>query len=684
MRGTGVAVVRPTQPDFIFGLTPGDVVWDLETHPNCFTLSAIHATTGNIWQFEYSDYRNDMERILLFCRVLKEQGCRLVGFNSLGFDYPVLHMILQCDGICTPADIYQKAMSIIRGNSFEHMVWENNWYLPQIDLFKIHHFDNRARSTSLKVLEFNMRMDSVEDLPFPVGIALTPEQVSVLLKYNLHDVRATLDFLRHTQDQIRFREELTAKYGQSFMNHNDTKIGKDYFIMQLEEASPGSCYRYVDGKRKMVQTEREEIRFADVIFDYVQFREPEFNRVLDFFRKQVISPFETVGAFKDVNCTVRGFQFDFGAGGIHGSVDSQVVTSDDEWIIEDFDVASYYPNLAIQNRLYPQHLGETFCEIYADLYQQRKQHAKGSAENAMLKLALNGVYGDSNNQYSPFYDPQYTMSITINGQLLLCMLAEALMQYEPLQMIQINTDGLTVRYPRSARDWVHSICHWWEGFTKLPLESTEYRRMFIRDVNNYIGEYTDGSVKRKGAYEYELEWHQNHSMLIVPKLAEKALLRDLSVADAFHDMMTDTPESPVEYFYDFLLRAKVNRGSTLEWGGDPVVNIVRYYVSTDGDVLEKVMPAAGPESQFKKANGVSQYTYDQWHHEHGNVWNAEIHTKNQSTYEERRTGIHTGHTVQLLNRIEPERIGEPGYCDDINYDFYIAEAEKLVRPIRGW
>ena len=43
-----------------------------------------------------------------------------------------------------------------------------------------HHFDNKARATSLKVLEFNMRSDSIEDLPFKVGATLTRDQVDVL------------------------------------------------------------------------------------------------------------------------------------------------------------------------------------------------------------------------------------------------------------------------------------------------------------------------------------------------------------------------------------------------------------------------------------------------------------------------------------------------------------------------
>lgn len=64
--------------------------------------------------------------------------------------------------------------------------------------------------------------------------------------------------------------------------------------------------------------------------------------------------------------------------------------------------SSMYPNIAISNNVFPQHLTKRFCDIYKDVYEQRKSYAKGTAENAMLKLALNGVYGDSNNQFGPF------------------------------------------------------------------------------------------------------------------------------------------------------------------------------------------------------------------------------------------------------------------------------------------
>ena len=203
-----------------------------------------------------------------------------------------------------------------------------------------------------------------------------------------------------------------------------------------------------------------------------------------FFKDVVIDPLETKGFFTDLTATVDDFKFVFGAGGIHGSVHGRTFRSSDTHDIVDVDVTSYYPSIAISNRWFPEHLGEQFCDIYAGLKQQRVGYAKGTAENAMLKLALNGVYGDSNNQYSPFYDPAYTMSVTINGQLLLAWLAETVMRIDGATMIQVNTDGLTVKLPRGKRSELSDACASWEKFTGMDLEHVEYRSMFKNAITN--------------------------------------------------------------------------------------------------------------------------------------------------------------------------------------------------------
>ena len=464
-----------------------DWVYDLETFPNVFTIALEHAQSGVKVAWEITPWRNDSRQIVSFVDYLAATGGRMVGFNNLGFDYPVLHLLYRMR-TADAATLYAKAQAIIASqelNRFQHQVYPSDRVVEQIDLFKIHHFDNMARSTSLKLLEFNMRLASVKDLPFPVGSTLSRDQVVMLKEYNMHDVHATRMFYDQSLDMIRFREELTERYGRDFMNHNDTKIGKDYFIMQLEKAGV-ECYTFSPEGRTPRQTPRPTIALRDAILPWINFQQPEFQRVLTWLKEQTIT--ETKGVFKDLTATVNGFTFVFGLGGIHGSVEREKVVSDDEYVIESWDVTSYYPNLAIKNRFYPAHLGEKFCDIYADLFEQRKKYPKKSSESATLKLALNGTYGDSNNKFSVFYDPLFTMKITLNGQLLLCMLAESLMKVPTLRILMMNTDGLEYRVHRDYVPSARAACGFWEHMTNLTLENVQYSRMWIRDVNNYIAE----------------------------------------------------------------------------------------------------------------------------------------------------------------------------------------------------
>ena len=656
--------------DFIFGITNGDIVYDIETYPNAFSLYAIHSISKKEWLFEVSFRKNEIQLLCSFLDTLSKMNCRMVGFNNINFDYPVIHFLYKNSKITTIKNIYDKAMSIINSydQRFSHIIWDNQQIVPQVDLFKIHHFDNKSKSTSLKVLEFNMLSDSIEGLPFKVGTILNSDQIDELIKYNRYDVLQTLKFYEHSLEHIKFREILSKKYNRNFINHNDTKIGKDFFIMQLEESNPNSCYYYVDGKRKIRQSIRSEIKLSDVILHYIKFEHSEFTRILNFFKNKTIQ--ETKGVFEKLSCSIGDFTFNFGTGGIHGSLNNQKFYSDDEYIIEDWDVASYYPNLAIVNKFYPEHLGQKFCEIYKDVYEQRKTFKKGTPENAMLKLALNGVYGDSNNPYSPFFDPKYTMSITINGQLLLCMIADQLLRHPviDMQLIQINTDGLTIKYKRRNIDWVHRLMKWWENLTGLELESVEYKQMFIRDVNNYIAEDAKGNIKRKGAYDFNLGWHQNHSALIIPQAVSAHLLNGRHVRSFIH---THT------LIMDFMLRTKLPKKHILKWGVKQIQNVTRYYISTDGDILEKMMPPAGTVGSYKRANGLLESYYRQISDQVGNNWDARIHTKNKSKYEERKSIIHPGWTVQVCNRLE-------GFTfNDINYEYYIQKANELIKDAGG-
>ena len=365
------------------------------------------------------------------------------------------------------------------------------------------------------------------------------------------------------------------------------------------------------------------IHLKDAILPWITFQQPEFIRVLNWLKAQTIT--ETKGVFTDLTATVNGFTFVFGLGGIHGSLENVVVESDDEHVIIDLDVTSYYPNLAITNEFHPEHLGKDFVAIYSNLFEQRKQYPKKSSESAMLKLALNGVYGDSNNKFSVFYDPLFTMSITLNGQLLLCLLAERLMEIGGLSLVQINTDGVTVRVPRAHMQRVDETCAWWMHMTGLNLEQVRYRRMYLRDVNNYIGQYEDGTVKRKGAYEWKTGWHQNAGGLVIPKVAEKVLVEGAPIRETVENW---------PHLHDFMLRIKVPRSSYLQWGDHQAQNTTRYYVAKGGKPLTKWMPPLKGKTDWRKF------------------------------------AVESGWNVQVCNNIKD--VGLP-----VDFDYYVQEIEKL-------
>jgi len=562
-----------------------NIIYDCEVFPNCFMLVAKNADTGFLHYFEISPWRNDTKDIHQFFGLLKANKHVMVGFNNLGFDYPILHMLLKM-GKATPKQLYDKAMAIINASDaekFAHMVFPSDRVVPQIDLYKIHHFDNKARMTGLKALEFNMRMDSISDLPFPPGTVLTYEQIEVLRTYCQHDVEATRLFYEKSKEQIAFRQQLATTYlDRDVVNFSDVKLGKTIFEGHLLTHGV-ECYQYGRGERVPKQTPRPYMALRECIPPYIKFQNPEFVGILNYFDGAIIT--ETKGAFKDLIAKVGGLDFVFGTGGIHASVENERFDATAEMMILDIDVTSMYPSIAIENNYYPEHLGPEFVKVYRQLKKGRVRFPKGSVENNALKLALNGVYGASGDKFSIFYDPLFTMKITVGGQLMMAMLAEQLLTVPNLRIIQANTDGMTLHFPRHQKLIVDIICWEWEVITKLQLEQVEFDRMFVADVNSYLARTVDGKVKRKGRYEYDVEWHQNASALVVPKVAEQVLLHGGNITDLLMSWLNKM---------DFMIRTKITRGSALvieERGEERMLeHTQRYYASVGGGRLFKYMP----------------------------------------------------------------------------------------------
>lgn len=717
-----------------------EIVYDLETYKNLFSFVGIDVETKAGRVFEISDRKDDRAAMFAYLRELYRNKYSLIGFNNVGFDYSILHYILT-NKECTVDDIFEKAQTIIfkdDDDKWGHIVKDDDRFLRQVDLYLIHHFDNKARATSLKMIQFNMRSETIEDLPYDPNEPLTFEQMDEIVEYNKHDVLKTIDFYKASMDRIKLREELTVKYGFDCTNFNDTKIGKQLFINRLEQAKPGVCYKYGKYGRKMNQTKRSIIHLKDCILPYVNFKTPEFQSVKEWFQQQSIT--ETKGVFTDIlehnlgdvakyanltqkrtklyqkpteakiaelrkkhpagwveevelktgkfsywwnwnvadslNVKIGDLEVVFGVGGIHAAIDNTIFVSDENRKIKTVDVSSYYPNLSIKNRIYPEHLGELFCDIYEALYNERSKYAKGTAENAALKLALNGTYGDSNNQYSPLYDPQYTMSITINGQLLLCMLAERLMSIPTVKVIMMNTDGLEFMVDNEYEAEADEVCKQWEKLTKLTLEGDTYSKMCIANVNNYIAVFSNGKVKRKGCFEYkDLDWNKDHSMLVVPMAAEQYLVYGEDY-DRFVRNHSDK--------FDFMKRVKVPRSSKLvsvdEFGGEnKEQNICRYYASKSGIDLIKIMPPLASNQKVLKtyANDAGETMEAISKPEIEKCWKkgfTKLVSEKELPNEERRFFVEAGYKVKVCNNMNK-------YDGDIDYDYYINEVKKLVDPL---
>lgn len=574
-------------------------IWvaDIETLKSCFTYTGLNVDTMEVVQYVIHKDRNDIADLMNHLDTVKG----MIGYNIINFDYPILHYIMKnadrwisdyftysititgiIDAIYTEA---QRIIEVQNRHDFTNNITikRKDMVFHVLDLFKLWHFDSSARSTSLKALEIAMKLPNVQDMPINHTKAdITIEEVSDILAYNKNDVDATYEFYLRSEGKINLRKGLIAKYDLPCINYSDTKIGEELTLKLYCEATNKDIWDV-----KKLRTERTSLDLKDCIFDYVKFNSNTFTKFLTELKSKTVSKLKGELAF---SITYKGFVYDYGLGGIHGCIKPGVYESDDNYIIRDADVGSMYPSIAIVNKLYPEHLGEEFCDVYENGIVKPRLAAKKAGDMIMAdgyKLSANSVYGKSNDEYSFLKDIKYTATTTLNGQLMLTMLAEDLVDNIPdLTMLQINTDGLTVKVHKNYINDYNNICKKWEDYTKLNLEYVDYNKMVIRDVNNYIAVTTTGKTKYKGAFEIDKDYHKDHSFKIIPIALSEYFVKGIPIEDTIKNH-TD--------IYDFCGRQKFGRdshGVILTLSDNKVDSKVtgkniRYYVSDRGSILVK-------------------------------------------------------------------------------------------------
>lgn len=667
------------------------VIYDLEIMPEVFLGTFLDISTGISRTFEISWRKDQYYQMIDYLENIKRNQYVMVGFNNYYYDYPILHEIWKTyDDI--PALAWDKSEQILQSeNRFENVIFESKQNILQIDLYKIHHFDNKAKTVSLKRLEFNMRRPNIVEYTHGFSeSAKTDAEMDELIAYNLEDVMATFQFWRMSLEHIQFRNSLIPEFGVEVMNYNDTKIGEKLIANKLEAV--------VDREQLWRQTQREYVDVKDIVFPNVRFQSPVLKDLLEKMKRlrvfivgesfewndhgnylegkrkvevaeknladlkrevrekkrkkddpEITEAKERLESLSSryhdhqLSVTIGGATFDLGKGGIHSSENWSVFRKEPGWKVKDVDVTSFYPSIAIEYEMRPEHLPEAFTGIYAKLKEDRLKYPKGTPQNLMLKLALNGTYGKTKSKYSMLYDPLYALQTVINGQLLLLMLWDMLLEIDDICLVQANTDGLSYMVREDAEERELEICAKWERMTRMSLEHVEYESMFIRDVNNYVARSVDGKIKLKGAYNYKelydgdpsgVVWHKNHSAMILPKAAVAFLLDGTSI-DAFVRTHDDV--------YDFFYCTNVNRKSRLLWGNTEIQRNTRYLVSPTGKPLTKVMPPLA-----------------------------------KSPTKERHIGINKGQLVSVHNTV---RSRNP-MSYDIDYEHYVNEANKLVEGFK--
>lgn len=576
-------------------------VMDYETIINCFVAVFIHYKDDNVKKtFVVNKSQNDFHNFVTFLRECVDKKQWHISYNGLEFDAQISQYVLKnavalskLSGEGIAEKLYTYAQDIIsrkdRGEFLEFAPYKLS--IRQIDLFKMNHWDNRAKSSSLKWVQYAMDWDNVEEMPHHHYQPVTNNhELQKVISYCINDVMSTKQILEHSKEQIKLRQVLTKEYGIDLYSASEPRISKELFLYFLEQKTG-----IEKAELKRMRTPRTHIVLGDVILPYVQFQTPEFQDMLNYFRKTVIT--STKDGFK-YSVKYKGVKTDYGLGGIHGAKDAGVYEAKPGWTIMTSDVTSFYPNLAIKNGFAPEHLPKKeFLDLYEWFFEERKKIPKTDPKNYVYKIILNSTYGLTGDENSFLYDPKMTMQITVNGQLQLTMLYEMLSLAIPegIPLMQ-NTDGLEMMIPTGAVETYMKVCAEWERLTKLSLEHDEYKKMIIRDVNNYIAINKKDKVKCKGAFEWEdLEkkkvatFHKNKSFLIIPKAIYAFFVHGILPEDflANNKDVTDYcagVKSRGGWYYEERL---VQQGNVIT---NRLQKIVRYYISNNGGKIVKCNP----------------------------------------------------------------------------------------------
>ena len=501
------------------------MIFDLEIYPNYFLAAFQHYYNKKVVTFEIFPGREvfNYQKLLW----VMHNFC-LVGFNSLKFDIPILWLAMTG---ATVDDLHQAVFDIIvgnmRSNEIEMKYRFKMGVINTIDLIEV-----APLSASLKAYGSRLHTSRLQDLPFDPAVELTPDQAHQVKLYCINDLAMTAELLTSLEPQLNLRVAMGKEYGLDLRSKSDPQIAETVICSEIAKLNgkrpkrpkiaPGTSFKYqvpnfVSYKTPLLQNVLKLVRNAEfVIKDNGQVQEPPEFKQLKKLR-------------------IGSSTYTMGIGGLHSTEEKVSHKSDDEFLLIDRDVASYYPAIILNQRLYPSHMGESFLTVYQNIVTSRLEakRTKNKVVADSLKICVNGSFGKLGSKYSNLYSPDLMFQVTVSGQLCLLMMIERI-ENLGVSIVSGNTDGIIIRCPQSLYGTVLHEIKQWGLETGFETEETQYTAVYSRDVNNYIAIKTDGSTKLKGAYS-KSGLSKNPTNTICNDAVIELVTKGSSIEDTIHN-----------------------------------------------------------------------------------------------------------------------------------------------------
>jgi hypothetical protein len=370
--------------------------------------------------------------------------------------------------------------------------------INHIDLFEL-----TANTPGLKKCAARLHAPRLQDLPFKPGMFLNENQALITKWYCFNDLDNTDILMDSLSEEISIREETGKKYSLDLRSKSDAQMAEALIKSEIMRRNGGFYPQpaTIDGGTTY--------QFKTPKF--IKYQSDLMNWVLQTFQnaKFVVSPengsLMVPDEISNLCVQMGSNKYQFGIGGLHSQEESIAHYSDEEYLIIDTDATSYYPFLILNAGITPANLGRDFLVVYEGIVVARV-NAKVAGQVILalcLKIVVNGTFGKLGSKWSIMYAPDLMLQTTVTGQLSIAMLAETL-ELMDMRVLSINTDGIVTRVPRRRLEEFNAAVKNWEKVTGFKTEEVRYKATFSKDINNYIAIYEEAQkgalYKGKGLY----------------------------------------------------------------------------------------------------------------------------------------------------------------------------------------